>query len=323
MPELIRVLIDTDVDIDDWMAILFLMQHPGVRVLGISATGCGAAHLTAGGRNARDLLMLTAAPETPVALGTSAPLIYSNQFPNSIRNGVDDLFGLTLPTNPAPLDRRPAVEFLHQTLRDSPQPVTVLAIGGLTNLGMLLRDYPDVLSKIARLVVMGGAMDVPGNVYDVDSNYLNKVAEWNIFLDPLGAKIVFESGVPMTLVPLDASQFVPIDKAFYNRFAAAATTPAARFVHDALTADLSFVLSNDFFFWDPLAAAILVDPSLAVSTSPASPQSMYLSVLQALDEEQDTSGQLVRAASGPSVEVAMWADKARFYDQFIATLNRT
>jgi pyrimidine-specific ribonucleoside hydrolase len=187
---------------------------------------------------------------------------------------------------------------------------------------MLLRAYPQVLPKIARLVVMGGAIDVPGNVYDVDSNYLNKVAEWNIFLDPLGAKIVFESGVPITLVPLDASQFVPMDREFYNRFAAAATTPASRFVHDALTADLSFVISNEFFFWDPLAAAILVDPSLAVSVSPASPQSMSLSVLQALDEEQDTSGQLVRAASGASVQVAMWADKARFYDLFIETLNR-
>jgi inosine-uridine nucleoside N-ribohydrolase len=323
MPTLTPVLVDTDVDIDDWMAILFLMQHPGVRVLGISTTGCGAAHLTAAGRNARDLLMLTAAPQTPVAQGTSTPLIYSNQFPNSIRNGIDDLFGLTLPTNPAPLDPRPAVEFLYQTLRDSPEPVTVLAIGGLTNLGMLLRAYPQVLPKITRLVVMGGAIDVPGNVYDVDSNYLNKVAEWNIFLDPLGAKIVFESGVPITLVPLDASQFVPMDKAFYNRFAAAASTPAARFVHDALTADLSFVISDEFFFWDPLAAAILADPSLVVSSRPASPQSLSLAVLQALDEEQDTSGQLVRAASGASVQVAMWADKARFYDQFIETLNRT
>src|SRR5271167_3505902 len=145
------------------MAILFLMKHPRVSVLGISTTGCGAAHLTAANGNDRDLLMLTATPSTRVASGTSAPLIYSNQFPNSIRDGVDDLFGLTLPTNPALLDPRPAAEFLYETLRDSPEPVTILAIGGLTNLGTLVRGHPEILPKIARLVVMGGAIDVSGN----------------------------------------------------------------------------------------------------------------------------------------------------------------
>jgi inosine-uridine nucleoside N-ribohydrolase len=303
------------------MAILFLTKHPRVSVLGISTTGCGAALLTAASRNARNLPMLTAAPLTPVVAGTSARLIYSNQFPNSIRDGVDDLFGLTLPTNPAPLDLRPAPEFLYETLRNSPEPVTILAIGGLTNLGILVRSHPEILPKIARLVVMGGAIDVSGNVYDVDNNYLNKVAEWNIFLDVLGAKIVFDCGVPITLVPLDASLHVPVDKGFYNRFAAAATSPAARFVHDALTADLSFVLSGNFFFWDPLAAAILVDPTLVESASPLSPETKPLSVTQALDEERDTSGQLLRATSGPPVDVAMWADKCRFYDQFIDILN--
>lgn len=319
----IPVIIDTDVDIDDWMAMLYLLKHPGVDVLGITTTGCGAAHLTPGTRNAQDLLMLTDHPETPVAKGTSAPMIYSNQFPNSIRDGIDILFGLTLPHNPHPLDPRPAVTFLYETLQAAPNPVTILAIGGLTNLGRLLRDHPDVGGKIERIVIMGGAVSVPGNVEVVDNNYLNAVAEWNIFLDVLGAKIVMASEVPKTLVPLDASNFVPLNKAFYNRFAAAATTRAARFVHDALTADISFVMSKDFFFWDPLAAAALVDPTLIRSdlASTPSPVSMALDVLQELDEEQDTSGQLVKVDHGPATEVAMWADADRFYDQFIRILN--
>jgi inosine-uridine nucleoside N-ribohydrolase len=317
----IPVLIDTDVDIDDWMAILFLLKHPAVHVLGITTTGCGAAHLTPGNQNARDLLMLTSKQDTPVAGGTSAPMIYSNQFPNSIRDGIDDLFGLTLPKNPHPLDPRRAVPFLFETLSAATEPVTILAIGGLTNLGRLFRNHPEIKSKIARIVVMGGAIDVGGNVYNVDNNYINKVAEWNIFLDVLGAKIVLESGVPITIVPLDASQYVPVDKAFYNRFAKAATSAAARFVHDALTADLGFVTSGDFFFWDPLAAAILVDPSLAQSQSPASPVTMQLHVIQELDEENDQSGRLVRSTTGPELEVAMWADKDRFYDEFIRVLN--
>jgi inosine-uridine nucleoside N-ribohydrolase len=317
-----QVLIDTDVDIDDWMAILYLMKHPDVDVVGITTTGCGAAHLTPGKVNAKNLLMLTARPETPVAAGTSAPLIYSNQFPNSIRDGIDTLYGLSLPANPHPLDRRPAVQFLRETLLAAAAPVTVLAIGGMTNLGTLLRDHPEVKPKIARIVAMGGAISVPGNIYDVDSNYLNKVAEWNIFLDVLGAQIVFGSGVPITLVPLDASQEVPLDKAFYDRFAQRHRSRAANFVHDALTADIGFVMSGDFFFWDPLAAAILVDPGLARCTSPTvSPQVMHLSVVQTLDEEADTSGQLVQVTSGPPIDVAMWANADAFYRDFIDTLN--
>ena len=321
-PPRIPVLIDTDVDIDDWMAMLFLLKHPHVQVLGITTTGCGAAHLTPGTKNASDLLMLTDHPDVPVARGTSAPLIYSNQFPNSIRNGIDGLYGLTLPTNPNPPDPRPAVQFLYDTLVAAPSPVTILAIGGLTNLGTLLRDHPEVAPHIARIVVMGGAIHVGGNVYNVDNNYINKVAEWNIFLDVLGAQIVLGSGVPITIVPLDASQNVPLGKDFYYRFVETAHSKAARWIRDALTADIDFVLSSDFYFWDPLAAAVLVDPTLIQSPDKGvSPQRMQLSVAQSLDEESDTSGQLVITDTGPFLDVALWADAERFYKQFIEILN--
>ncbi len=315
------VLIDTDVDIDDWMAILFLLKHPDVQVLGITTTGCGAAHLTPGARNARNLTMLTAHPDTPVAAGVSAPLIYSNQFPNSIRDGIDSVFGLTLPSNPRPLDPRPAVTFLRDTLLAASSPVTILAIGGGTNLGTLLRDHPEVAPKIERVVVMGGAVAVPGNVYAVDNNYLNKVAEWNIFLDVLGAKLLFGSGVPITLVPLDASRFAPVNMAFYERLCAHRTTRAAAFIFDALTADLDFVKSGDFYFWDPLAAAILVEPGLAASSSPRSPQTLRLGVVQTLDEEDDHSGALIPIDHGPGMTVAMWADASAFQDRFLQILN--
>jgi pyrimidine-specific ribonucleoside hydrolase len=318
-----QVLIDTDVDIDDWMAILYLMKHPDVDVVGITTTGCGAAHLTPGKKNAKNLLMLTSRPETPVAAGTSAPLIYSNQFPNSIRDGIDNLFGLSLPTNPHPIDPRPAVRFLLETLRAAATPITVLAIGGLTNLGTLLRDHPEVKHKIARIVVMGGAISMPGNVYDVDSNYLNRVAEWNIFLDVVGAQIVFRSGVPITLVPLDASKYVPLDKAFYQRFAQHHTSRAANFLHDALTAQLDFIGSGNFYFWDPLAAAVLVEPELVRSSGPTtSPRTMYLDVALALDEEHDTSGQLIPVTGGSPIDVAMWANAEAFYRSFIGIINR-
>ena len=311
------VLIDTDVDIDDWMAILYLLLHPGVDVRGITVTGAGASHLSCGVKNALGLAALAGKPDVPVAAGAKAPLIYSNVFSNSIRQPIDVTYNVPLPANPNGPVSESATEFLFRTLRASPDPMTILAIGGGTNLGLLLRDHPEIASKIERVVMMGGAIRVPGNVNSVDPDYSNKVAEWNIFIDPLGAKLLFDSGVKITLVPLDASNFVPINLPFYDRLQQRHTTPAAAFIYQVFIADIAFVQSGDFFAWDPLAAVILTDPEIGRFND------MKLSVVQELDEEDDHSGQLVESPDGTAIQVAMWADAQAFSDLWLNVINRS
>lgn len=311
----IPVLIDTDVDIDDWMAILYLSMHPDVDLRGITTTGVGACHLTPGTQNALNLLQLTDKPNVPVAKGTSAPLRYSNVFPQSIRGPIDAVYNVPLPKNPNSPVKESAVDFLRATLTASPTPMTILAIGGGTNLGTLLHTYPDVAPKIERIVMMGGAVFVPGNVADVDSDYTNKVAEWNFFLDPLGGQYMFDSGVPITLIPLDASDHVPLNLAFYDRIQKRHNTPQAAFIYQTLTADIPFVQSGQFFFWDPLAAVVLTMPNVA------SGKTLKLRVVQELDEENDKSGQLVEDPNGASIDVMLDANAGVFYDVFIDTIN--
>ncbi|HVR41049.1 MAG TPA: nucleoside hydrolase [Thermoanaerobaculia bacterium] len=309
------VLIDTDVDIDDWMAILYLLLHPEVEVLGLTITGAGASHLSYGVKNALGLVALAGKPKTPVAAGARAPLLYSNCFPSSIRTEIDTTYNVALPANPNPPVSEGAVEFLVKTLTDAPEPVTILAIGGGTNLGTLLHDNPGLATKIAHVVMMGGAIGVPGNVNVVDPDYSNTVAEWNIFIDPLGAKYLFDAGVKITLVPLDASNYVPINLAFYDRLQQRHTTPAAAFIYQTFIADIAFVQSGDFFAWDPLAATILTNPEIARFTD------MKLSIVQQLDEEHDHSAQLVQTPDGTPVQVAMWADANAFYDLWLNGVN--
>jgi pyrimidine-specific ribonucleoside hydrolase len=309
------VLIDTDVDIDDWMAILYLLLHPEVDVLGLSITGAGAAHLSHGVTNALGLVALAGKPETPVAAGAKAPMLYSNVFPASVRGPIDDTYNVPLPTNPNPPVSESATEFLYATLNAAPEPVTILAIGGGTNLGVLLQQYPDVASKIGHVVMMGGAINVEGNVNVVDADYSNTVAEWNIFLDPLGAKILFEAGVKITLVPLDASNFVPINLPFYDKLQQRHVTPAAAFIYQVMTADIAFVQSGNFFAWDPLAAAILTDDSIGTFSD------LKISVVQELDEEDDHSGQLVETTDGAPMRVALKADADKFYADWLDIIN--
>ena len=111
---------------------------------------------------------------------------------------------------------------------------------------------------------MGGALEVLGNVGFSGAGIENQVAEWNIYIDPLAAQRVFASGAPITLVPLDATNDAPVNLDFYRNLEANHSTPEAEFVYRILTDQLDFIASGGYSFWDPLAAALLVDESLAV-----------------------------------------------------------
>jgi hypothetical protein len=140
-----RVIIDTDADIDDWMATLFLLNHPDIQVEGISVVGTGACHLGPGTQNMLDLLQLAGHPDIPVAMGFDQPIRYKHEFPASVREPVDQVFGIELPHNPNP-PLLSAVDFLYEKLTNTMEKLSILAIGPLTNLGPLLKEHPDIIT---------------------------------------------------------------------------------------------------------------------------------------------------------------------------------
>jgi xanthine dehydrogenase/oxidase len=306
-----KVIIDTDVDIDDWMAILYLLNHPGIEVAGLTVVGTGATHLEPGVRNALNLVQLAGSPDLPVAKGLETPMAYDHQFPASIRDEMDNMFGIKLPNNPSkPLPS--ALTFLREQLESAEEKLTILAIGPLTNLGTLLHESGDLATRIERIFIMGGAIDVPGNVNAADQTNPNVVAEFNIYCDPVAADCVFRSGAPITLIPLDATEHAPITTDFYLRLLQNHQTPSADFVYQALTADYAFIASNDFDFWDPLAAAILTEGDLG------SYRSVRLSVHT---ENDDRSGQLLIKRDGVKIKTCFNVTAPAFEDLFLASLN--
>jgi xanthine dehydrogenase/oxidase len=309
-----KVIVDTDVDIDDWMAMLYLLNHPQIEVVGVTVVGTGAAHLEPGVRNALNLVQLAGVPELPVAKGLDEPMAYGHQFPESIREGVDTVFGIHLPENPnAP--RPSALTFLQEQLKRSDEKLTILAIGPLTNLGTLFKEAPELADRIEHIYVMAGAIDAPGNVNAADPSNPNVVAEFNVYCDPVAAAHVFRSGAPITLVPLDATQYAPISTAFYLRLLENHGTFAADFIYQALTADYGFIASGQFDFWDPLAAALLTQNALG------SYRTLSLSVYTENDER---SGQiLIDGETGTQIRTCLNVDAPAFEDLFLTTLNRT
>lgn len=337
MKQRTKVIIDTDVDFDDYMAIVYLMQNPAVEVIAISVTGCGAVHLNKGVANVVNLLTLFGkdALSLPVLRGAKAPMRYSNVFPADVRTGADDHYAAKFPaTNPKPQIHE-AQTWLRDFFLNNEDKVTLLSIGGGTNFGNLFlsaQSDPDqllkqkILSGLEQIVMMGGNLlpryISPGAMGNIEPTlgdniiYRNTVAEWNIFVDPLGAQTMFEFGVPLRLVALNATNDVPLDQSFVDELKAI-NTPQAQFLSAVLAYPSNAAgIGTYLSFWDPLAACTITDPSLVTTD-------IYkLIVWQELDEEDDQSASLVvDTVNGAPIEVAIAADKEAVYAEFLRVMR--
>jgi pyrimidine-specific ribonucleoside hydrolase len=305
------LVVDTDMAADDWMAILYLLQRPDVDVKAITVVGTGEAHCGAGMHNALALVALMGRPDIPVACGRATPLRGNRTFPESWRARVDTLLGLSLPQNTHAPYPGSATELLKQVINESQQKMHVVALGPLTNLAELLEADPSLADKLQMVTIMGGAIDVPGNV-GPSSGIRNGAAEWNIYIDPHAANVVLHSGAPVTLTPLDATRGVPVTTDFYWRIARDRQTPAAEFVYRVLMQKTNDILAGGYYFWDPLAVVIVTEDQLATF------RTLSIAVIE---DEGPYCGRMQASADGHGIRVATAADRAVFEAIFLNTLN--
>jgi pyrimidine-specific ribonucleoside hydrolase len=224
------VIIDTDCGHDDLTAIAFLLARRDVRIEAITIAN-GLAHVQAGAANVARLLALGGRGDVPVYIGRETPLRGHAAFPDPWREKSDALLsGLKVPAAGRAPEKQSAANYLAGRLRDHSRPARVLALGPLTNFGEALEREPEMLRGV-EMVIMGGAVRVPGNLGDGGTfKTSNTTAEWNIFVDPLAAKRVFDSGARIHLIPLDATNHVPIDAGFLRELQRKARTPLGEFV---------------------------------------------------------------------------------------------
>jgi purine nucleosidase len=191
-----KIIIDTDPGQDDAVAILLALASPELEVLGITCVA-GNVPLALTARNARIVCELAGRTDVPVFAGCDRPLQRKLRTAEHV-HGKTGLDGADLSEPSIPLQSAHAVDFLIDTLRaEAAGSVTLVPIGPLTNIGTALTRAPEIASRIARIVLMGGAYFEVGNI--------TPAAEFNIFVDPEAAEIVFRSGVPITMVPLDVT----------------------------------------------------------------------------------------------------------------------
>jgi pyrimidine-specific ribonucleoside hydrolase len=305
------VIFDTDMAHEDIFSALFLLSHPNVNVRAITVAGTGEAHCGPGVEYALGLVALSGHENIPVACGRETPLAGDHVFPAEWRKGADEGYGVAMPKGGNPSDLS-AADLIIDLVQNSEKPITIVAVGPLTNVAEAIQKAPEISANIAEIYIMGGAVEVEGNVGNSGVGIQNKYAEWNIYIDPVAANVVFNSGIPIVLVPLDATNDVPITRRFYNALGKNLNTPSANLVHDILTANLGFVDGGGFQFWDSLTSAIFTDPGLAAF------EEFQLTVVEA---EGPESGYTKPDPNGATIRVAVSADRNKFEQVLLTVLN--
>jgi inosine-uridine nucleoside N-ribohydrolase len=190
----IPVILDVDPGHDDAVALMFACGAPELDLLAVT-TVAGNAPLEKTTRNALRILSLIGRTGVPVAAGASSPLKRQLHTAEDI-HGESGLEGPEIPQPTFEPDGRGATELIADTLREAPEPVTLIPVGPLTNVASFLRERPDLRDRIDRISLMGGSIGL-GNT--------TPAAEFNVYVDPEAASVVFESGLPITMSGLDVT----------------------------------------------------------------------------------------------------------------------
>lgn len=292
----IPVLLDYSPTLSDAGALLYLASNPKVELLAVTLPGTGEADCAPGVRTTRSLLKIANYDDVPVGCGRDAPLIGNRDWPEEWRTEVNKWGVEMLPAveDSPMLD---AEQLMADTLAAATTPITIVAVGPLTNLGVVLTAHPELSGKIKRIVIMGGAVTVSGNVEK------SPAAEWNIYIDPEAARRAIAAGIAVTFVPLDATNHVPWTERLLRRLATL-DQPAARTVYQMAASRTSLA---GFYFWDELAAMAAIDTNLVT--------------IESMKVRIDDDGAVVRDPSGFAVDVAVDANANAAIEEFLRTLN--
>ena len=191
------IIIDCDPGVDDAIALMLALTSSELTVMAITVVA-GNVPLALTQRNARQICELLGRSDIPIYAGCPRPLVRSLITAENV-HGKTGLDGANLPEPTQPLQSSHAATYLIDTLRTTNEPLTLATLGPLTNIAVAIVQAPDILQNIERVVMMGGGI-TQGNI--------TPVAEFNIYVDPHAAKVVFDADVPITVLSLDATHQV-------------------------------------------------------------------------------------------------------------------
>ena len=297
-----QVIVDYSPTVSDVGGLLYLLSHPDFEVAAISLPVTGEAGCELGLETTFGLLAMMGRQDLPVACDPRPPERF-NPWPEAFLQGQENLaFGL--PASVGNTYPGTAPELIAETISSSDSPVVIWAVGPLTNVARAFEIDPGLADQVDRVVIMGGAVDVPGNVFD-------SASEWNFHVDADAAQDVIQSGASITLVPLDATNHVPVPAWYPLSLERVPRTDQIEYL-DRMVQLFPSVTSGFYYFWDELAAMVLTG-DIEVTT-----EAVGLTVVT----DGDEAGQTLRDDSGSQVAIVNGVSDANsFYREFISLLS--
>jgi len=249
-----RVIIDTDPGVDDALAILLALRSPELKVEAITPVA-GNVTLDFTLPNALRLVEIAGRTDVPVAAGASHPLV-RNLITASYVHGNNGLAGVDFPAPKIKAVAETATEIIRRIVRANPGEITIVAVGPLTNVATALRADPELAGMLRSIVIMGGSLS-GGNV--------TPAAEFNLYADPEAARIVFDAGVPLTMVGLDVTRKVLFTPE-HLKVLEAGKTPSSQAAARIMGATIQNLNRGPHpmleAMHDPLTVAYLIDPEI-------------------------------------------------------------
>ena len=314
-----KVILDVDTGTDDAVAIMFAALHPELELVAVTTVNGNVPveHTT---DNTLRVLDFIGRSDVPVHRGLSRPLVRED-FPakkDYVPGSSEDMHGRELPIPPATsvAQDQGAVEFLVETFRATTEPIALVPVGPLSNIGAALALDPRIAEAVHEVVIMGGGHHV-GNT--------TASAEFNIWADPEAADMVFAAGFErVTLVPLDATHKALVSRADVDRLAAVGTPAgeaAARFIGrriDAYSSGRRVASADAAPVHDALCTAFLVDRDVITTES----LHVRVETQGTLTVGRTVMDTRTHAPGPPNAHVAFDADARRFVDLLVETLAR-
>jgi len=308
------LIIDSDPGLDDALAIGLAVARPEIDLLAVTTVGGNAdvRHCTT---NALRLLHLYGASDVPVAEGSAGALFGSVVRATEI-HGEAGIGRTTLPPSPVEARREGAVDLIASILRSHPEPVVIAPIGPLTNIALLLRAHPELAQRIAHICLMGGSIG-EGNT--------TVSAEFNVYADPEAAAIVFELGVPITMMGLDVTHQAVLYQPALDRLRGVGTASgsvAAELVDYALAREGQWYGTPRMSVHDAVAVAHLAIPDLVevaeydVQVDTGDGPARGRTVCDGLPVRRERKGRRVNA------QVGIRIDRDRFEDLLVDAYGR-
>jgi purine nucleosidase len=252
------VLMDHDGGVDDYLATMLLLTMEHMELLGVIVTPADC-YIEPAVSATRKIIDLMGFSHIPVAESTVRGI---NPFPRLYRRDsfiVDHLPILNQQeTINTPLVAEPGQDFMVRVLRAAPEPVTLMVTGPLTTVATALDKAPDITAKIQRIVWMGGALNVAGNVEKSLEAGQDGSAEWNVYWDAISAARVWQTQIEIIMCPLDLTNNVPVTSDVVYKMGRQRHYP----ISDLAGQCYALVIPQDYYFWDVLATAYLGHPEL-------------------------------------------------------------